>query len=95
MANEMVHIGNSAFVPFDKIRLIIPADAKKIRRIMASKGIEQKSDKYWDTTGDLETRTLIVLADGMIVTSFVSANAIVKRINQNNDLEVQVDDRKQ
>ena len=95
MANETVHIGNSAFVPVDKIRLIIPADAKKVRRILASKGIEQNSDKFWDTTGDLETRALIVLDDGMVVTSFVSANAIVKRINQNNDLEVQADDRKQ
>lgn len=95
MANEMVHIGNSAFVPVDKIRLIIPADAKKVRRILASKGIEQNSDKFWDTTGDLETRALIVLDDGMVVTSFVSANAIVKRINQNSDLEVQADDRKQ
>lgn len=95
MANEMVHIGNSAFVPVEKIRLIIPADAKKVRRILASKGIEQNSDKFWDTTGDLETRALIVLDDGMVVTSFVSANAIVKRINQNNDLEVQADDRKQ
>ena len=95
MANEMVHIGNSAFVPVEKIRLIIPADAKKVRRILASKGIEQNSDKFWDTTGDLETRALIVLDNGMVVTSFVSANAIVKRINQNNDLEVQADDRKQ
>ena len=34
MANEMVHIGNSAFVPVDKIRLIIPADAGKVRRIL-------------------------------------------------------------
>lgn len=92
MANEMIHIGNSAFVPLDSIRLIIPADAKKVRRIMASKGIEQTSDKYWDTTGGLETRTLIVLDDGKLITSFVSANAIVKRINQKNNLEVQADD---
>ena len=95
MANKMVHIGNSAFVPIDKIRLVFPADAKKVRRIFASKEIEQKSDKFWDTTGGLETRTLIVLDDGMLVTSFVTANAIVRRINLNNDLEVQIDDRNQ
>ena len=95
MANEMVHIGNSAFVPVEKIRLIIPADAKKVRRILASKGIEQNSDKFWDTTGDLETRALIILDEGTLVTSFVSANAIVRRINLNNDLEVQTDDRNQ
>lgn len=95
MTNRMVHIGNSAFVPIDKIRLIFPADAKKVRRIFAGKEIEQKSDKFWDTTGGLETRTLIVLDDGKLVTSFVTANAIVRRIHQNNDLEVQADDRNQ
>ena len=88
MANEMIHIGNSAFVPLDKIRVIIPADAGKVRRILKRKGIDQNSDRFWDTTSGLETRALIVLDNGMIVTSFVTSNAIVKRINQNNDLEV-------
>lgn len=93
MANEMVHIGNSAFVPVDKIRLIIPADASKVRRMLKRKGIDQNSDRFWDTTSGLETRALIVLDDGRLVTSFVTANIIVKRINLNNDLEVQADDR--
>ena len=88
----MIHIGNSAFVPLDKIRVIIPADAGKVRRILKRKGIDQNSDRFWDTTSGLETRALIVLDNGMIVTSFVSANAIVKRINQKNNLEVQADD---
>lgn len=92
MANEMIHIGNSAFIPLDKIRVIIPADAGKVRRILRRKGIDQNSDRFWDTTSGLETRALIVLDNGMIVTSFVSANAIVKRINQKNNLEVQADD---
>lgn len=92
MVNEMIHIGNSAFVPLDKIRVIIPADAGKVRRILKRKGIDQNSDRFWDTTSGLETRALIVLDNGMIVTSFVSANAIVKRINQKNNLEVQADD---
>lgn len=92
MANEMIHIGNSAFVPLDKIRVIIPADAGKVRRILKRKGIDQNSDRFWDTTSGLETRALIVLDNGMIVTSFVSTNAIVKRINQKNNLEVQADD---
>lgn len=92
MANEMIHIGNSAFVPLDKIRVIIPADAGKVRRILKRKGIDQNTDRFWDTTSGLETRALIVLDNGMIVTSFVSANAIVKRINQKNNLEVQADD---
>ena len=95
MANEMVHIGNSAFLPVDKIRLIIPADAGKVRRILKRKGIDQNSDRFWDTTSGLETRALIVLDDGKFVTSFVTANIIVKRINLNNDLEVQTDDRNQ
>ena len=92
MANEMIHIGNSAFIPLDKIRVIIPADAGKVRRILKRKGIDQNSDRFWDTTSGLETRALIVVDNGMIVTSFVSANAIVKRINQKNNLEVQADD---
>lgn len=87
MANEMIHIGNSAFIPLDKIRVIVPADAGKVRRILKRKGINQNSDRFWDTTSGLETRALIVLDNGMIVTSFVTSNAIVKRINQNNDLE--------
>lgn len=88
MTNEMIHIGNSAFVPLDKIRVIVPADAGKVRRILKRKGIDQNSDRFWDTTSGLETRALIVLDNGMLVTSFVTSNAIVKRINQNNDLEV-------
>lgn len=88
MANEMIHIGNSAFIPLDKIRVIVPADAGKVRRILKRKGIDQNSDRFWDTTSGLETRALIVLDNGMIVTTFVTSNAIVKRINQNNDLEV-------
>ena len=92
MVNEMIHIGNSAFIPLDKIRVIVPADAGKVRRILKRKGIDQNSDRFWDTTSGLETRALIVLDNGMIVTSFVSANAIVKRINQKNNLEVQADD---
>lgn len=92
MTYEMIHIGNSAYVPLDKIRLIIPADSRRVKRIMANKGIENSSGLYWDTTSGLETRALIVLDNGMIVTSFVSANAIVKRINQKNNLEVQADD---
>lgn len=87
MANEMIHIGNSAFIPLDKIRVIVPADAGKVRRILKRKGINQNSDRFWDTTSGLETRALIVLDNGMLVTSFVTSNAIVKRINQNNDLE--------
>ena len=88
MVNEMIHIGNSAFIPLDKIRVVVPADAGKVRRILKRKGIDQNSDRFWDTTSGLETRALIVLDNGMIVTSFVTSNAIVKRINQNNDLEV-------
>lgn len=92
MANEMIHIGNSVFVPLDSIRIIIPADSRKVKRIMASKGMDISSPLYWNTTGDLETRSLIVLDDGKLVTSFVTANAIVKRINQKNNLEELLDD---
>lgn len=92
MSNEMIHIGNSTFVNLDKIRLVIPADAKKVRKIMTNKGIDQNSPLFWNTTGELETRSLIVLDDGIFVTSFVSSNAISKRINQKSNLEVQEDE---
>lgn len=92
MTYEMIHIGNSAYVPLDKIRLVIPADSRKVKRILKNKGIEISSMLYWNTTGDLETRSLIVLDDGKLITSFVTANAINKRINQRNNLEVIEDD---
>ena len=92
MANEMVHIGNSVFVRKDSIRIVIPADSRKVKRILASKGLEASSTLFWNTTGDLETRSLIVLDDGKLVTSFVTANAIEKRISQKNNLEEVLDD---
>lgn len=92
MKNEMLNVGNNTFLNSDKIRIIIPADAEKVRRILKKKGLTQKSDTFWNTTGESETRTLIVLDDGMLVTSSVSSNSIAKRQNQKNNLEVQVDD---
>lgn len=92
MSNEMVHIGNSAYVNTNKIRIMIPADATKVRRIMKRKGVEQDSAMFWNATGELETRALIILDDGMLVTSCISSNVLSKRVNQKNILEVQVDD---
>lgn len=92
MKNEMVNIGNNTFVNADKIRVIVPADAEKVRRILKRKELTQKSNTFWNTTGDSETRTMIVLDDGMIVTSSVSTVSIAKRLNQKNNSEVQVNE---
>lgn len=92
MMCEMVHIGSGAYVPVDKIRLIIPADSRKVKRILANKGINTGSGLYWNANGDMEIRTLIILDDGKLVSTFVTANAIVKRIEQRNNLEEQEDE---
>ena len=89
---KMVHIGSGAYVPADKIRLIIPADSRKVKRILANKGINTGSGLYWNANGDMEIRTLIILDDGKLVSTFVTANAIVKRIEQKNNLEEQEDE---
>lgn len=92
MKNRMVHIGNSSYINADKVSMIIPADAAKVRRILKKKGVDATSTLVWNATGDLETRSLIVLDDGKLITAFVSANALSKRISQINNLEVQEDD---
>lgn len=92
MKNEMVNIGNNTFINADKIRVIVPADAEKVRRILKRKELTQKSNTFWNTTGDSETRTMIVLDDGMLVTSSVSTVSIAKRLNQKNNSEEQVNE---
>lgn len=92
MSNDMIPIGNNAFVKSEKIRILIPADAAKVRRILKKKEIEINSPLLWDATGGFETRTLIVLDGGMMVMSFISSGAISRRINQNNSLEEDIDD---
>lgn len=92
MKNEMVNIGNNTFINADKIRVIVPADAEKVRRILKRKELTQKSNSFWNTTGDSETRTMIVLDDGMLVTSSVSTVSIAKRLNQKNNSEEQVNE---
>lgn len=92
MGNEMLNIGNNNFLNSDKICLIISADAEKVRRIMKRRSLSQKSELFWSATGDSETRSLIVLDGGKLVTSSVSANSLAKRQNQKNNLEVKDND---
>ena len=54
MKNRMVHIGNSSYINADKVSMIIPADAAKVRRILKKKGVDATSTLVWNATGDLE-----------------------------------------
>ena len=78
---EFINIGNGVFVNEDKIRIIMQADAGKVRRILNKKGLDKSSNLYWDAVGDKEIRSLIVLDDGMVVVSPVTSQSICKRKN--------------
>lgn len=92
MKNQTINIGNNAFINSDKICVVISADAEKVRRMLKRKGIKSDSEKFWNTTGDSETRTMIVLENGTLVTSSVASVSIAKRINQSNKMEEDIDE---
>ena len=79
--NELLNIGNGVFVNEDKIRIIMQADAGKVRRLLSKKGLDKNSILYWDAVGDKEIRSLIILDDGMVVVSPVTSQSISKRKN--------------
>lgn len=90
--NEMLNIGNGAFVNADKIKFIMQADADKVRRIMKRHNIDKTSDKYWDTVGDKEIKSFMVLDNGTVVVSMVNAHILAKRLNSNTNKEEKVNE---
>lgn len=81
MYDRAINIGNKSFVIYDQIDVVIAADADKVRRLFIKWKIDRDSPKVVNLTSDKETRSLIILKDGMCVLSSVNATVLQKRIN--------------
>ena len=81
MYDRAINIGNKSFVIYDQIDVVISADADKVRRLFIKWKIDRDSPKVVNLTSDKETRSLIILKDGMCVLSSVNATVLQKRIN--------------
>lgn len=81
MYDRAINIGNKSFVIYDQINVIIAADADKVRRLFIKWKIDRDSPKVVNLTSDKETRSLIILKDGMCVLSSVNSTVLQKRIN--------------
>ena len=81
MYDRAINIGNKSFVIYDQINVVIAADADKVRRLFIKWKIDRDSPKVVNLTSDKETRSLIILKDGMCVLSSVNATVLQKRIN--------------
>lgn len=80
--NEFLHVGFDAFINVAKIRLIAPIDADKLRREMKRREIDKGSVLFWNAAAGKETKSVILLDDGMLVASGVSSETLVKRFNE-------------
>ena len=81
MYDRAINIGNKSFVIYDQINVVIAADADKVRRLFIKWKIDKDSPKVVNLTSDKETRSLIILKDGMCVLSSVNSTVLQKRIN--------------
>ena len=81
MYDRAINIGNKSFVIYDQIDVVISADADKVRRLFIKWKIDRDSPKVVNLTSDKETRSLIILKDGMCILSSVNATILQKRIN--------------
>ena len=81
MYDRAINIGNKSFVIYDQINVIIAADADKVRRLFIKWKIDRDSPKVVNLTSDKETRSLIILKDGMCILSSVNSTVLQKRIN--------------
>lgn len=77
--NEFLHVGFDAYVNVAKIRIIVPADAEKVRRELKKREIDKNSTLFWNTAPGRDPKSLIIFTDGMFVASAVSAETLVKR----------------
>ena len=81
MYDRAINVGNKSFVIYDQINVVIAADADKVRRLFIKWKIDRDSPKVVNLTSDKETRSLIILKDGMCVLSSVNSTVLQKRIN--------------
>lgn len=77
--NKFLHIGFETYIDSEKIILISACDIDKLRREMKKREIDKNSPKYWNATGGKETRSVILMNDGMVVTSALNADTLVGR----------------
>lgn len=83
----MINIGNNVYLNEDKIAFVMRSDAEKVRRLLKRKGIDKSDKRYYEVTGEKSIRSVLILVNGMIVTSSVSSNIIAKRMNYNNNVQ--------
>lgn len=82
MMNRFLHIGFDSYVDSEKIVLISACDTDKIRREMKKREINKNSMNFWNACGGKEMRSVILMTDGMIVTSSINADTLVNRYGE-------------
>lgn len=78
---RLINIGNQAFVNIEKIKYIVNADAEKVRRELAKRGMVRTDKEVFDGTSAKETRSKLILDDNSIGISSVSATVLANRVN--------------
>ncbi len=84
MMRKMLQIGDSFLASVESIKVIIQADAAKVKNYMEKNGIEPDSPLFFDTAGEGEIRSLIIMDDGFLATSSSEADEIARKINEDN-----------
>lgn len=82
MMRKMLQIGDSFLASVESIKVIIPADAAKVKNYMEKNGIEPDSPLFFDTAGEI--RSLIIMDDGFLATSSSELDEIARKINEDN-----------
>lgn len=85
MKNPFLHIGNDNYVNLDKVILITAANADKVRKYRADRGIDKNSSLYFNCSSDKETRSMILLDGGAVYTSSVRAKVLNSRAKNAQD----------
>lgn len=80
--NRHLHIGFDTFIDSEKIILITSCDVDKLRREMKKRNLDKNSSQYWNATGGKEMKSVILMTDGMIVTSALNPSTLVGRYEE-------------
>ena len=83
MRDKIINIGNKAFVNIDRVKFIVGADAEKVRRELAKRGIKDRTDaNVFDGISVKETRSMLIMDDNSIGISSVNATILANRANE-------------
>lgn len=80
--NEFLHIGFDSYVNVSKVILIADMDSAKLRREMTKRDLDKNSPKYWNAGGAKELKSVILCDDGLLISSALGADTLVKRFNE-------------